>query len=85
MKYKFYDDPPELNLNDPIEWADIRKFTKEINWVAKNMSLDVNKLRVDDETFGDPVLFYRDRYMGYLDNLFYRALDVDDFEEWWGF
>ena len=85
MKYKFYDDPPELNLNDPAEWADGRKYTKEINWAAKNMNLDVNKFRVDDVTFGDPVLFYQDRCVGYLDNLFYRAFDVDDFEDWWCF
>lgn len=85
MKYKFYDDPPELRLNDPAEWADNRNYTKEINWVAKNMNLNVNKFRVDDETFGDPVLFYQDKYMGYLDNLFYRAFHVDDFSDWWYF
>ena len=85
MKYKFYDDPPELNLNEPAELVDSRKHTKEINWAAKNMNLDVNKFRVDDVTFGDPVLFYQGRYVGYLDNLFYRAFDVDDSSGWWCF
>jgi hypothetical protein len=85
MKRKFYDDPPKLEMASPCCWADKNQYTKEINWVAKHMFLDVNKFRVDDITFGDPVLFYCGKYMGYLDNLFYRAFDIDDFEDWWGF
>lgn len=86
MKRKFYDDPPELKIINPAShWAEGNKYTKEINWIAKNLELEVNKFTVDEMTFGDPVIFYQGKYIGYLDNLFYYAFDVDDFADWWGF
>ena len=87
MKYKFHEIPPQFTC-DAYDggWTDEpEKYIKEINWVAKGLGLEVNNFRVDDMTFGDPVLFYQNKYMGYLDNLFYIAFDVDDFEGWWGF
>ena len=87
MKYKFHEIPHRFTYSDNDDgWTDEpEKYIKEINWVAKGLGLEVNKFRVDDMTFGDPVLFYQSKYMGYLDNLFYRAFDVDDFEGWWEF
>lgn len=77
MKYKFYE--------EPSEWADKRQYTQEINWIAKNLNLKVSNFMVDDETFGEPVLFYEGKYFGYLDNRFYWCFDRDDFQEWWQF
>ena len=87
MKYKFHETPPEFPYDMcDSGWTDEpEKYIKEINWVAKNRNLDVNKFRVDDETFGDPVLFYEGKYFGYLDNRFYLCFDIDDFSDWWEF
>ena len=61
-------------------------YWKEVNWIAKNLGLDVNKFKIDDITFGgEPCIFYKDEYYGYLDNLFYECYDNDDFDSWWDF
>jgi len=86
VKYKFHEqDLPVFDL-DGSRWADRNTYIKEINWIAKNMNLDVNKFKIDDVTFGgEPVVFYSGKYFGYLDSLFYRCFDVDDWEGYWGF
>ena len=92
MKYKFHELEPSYEVSsDGCKWPDEacnntwKLFNKEINWIAKNLNKDVNKFRVDDETFGEPVMFYSGKYHGYLDSLFYEAFDVDDWSMYWGF
>ena len=86
MKYKFHEeDLPSYDSNGE-RWADKNLYTKELNWISKNMNLEVNRFRVDDVTFGyEPVIFYSGKYFGYLDSLFYACFDVDDWESYWGF
>lgn len=87
MKYKFHEEPPTLKTNDddrkwPEQACDnTHMFSKEICWIAKNLNLDVNKFRIDDMTFGDPVVFYDGKYFGYLLDDFYYAMDTDDWNE----
>lgn len=60
-------------------------YWKEVNWIAKNLGLDVNKFKIDDVTFGgEPCIFYKNKYYGYLDRFFYECYDNDDFNNWWG-
>lgn len=87
MKYKFHEPPEPFEL---IDWPDqaynnTKLYTKELCWIAKNSGKDFNKFRVDDETFGEPVIFYSGRYMGYLDAFFYRNFDLDAWLDWWEF
>ena len=87
MKYKFHETPP-VNDYDPKEgfWQDGNMYIKELNWISKNLGLDVNKFKVDDVTFGyEPAMFYAGKYFGYLDQFFYSYFDVDDWEGYWGF
>lgn len=92
MKYKFYELEPSYELSeDGRKWPEQacdntwKLFRKEINWIAKNLNKDVNKFKIDDMTFGDPVVFYDGKYFGYLLDDFYHAFDIDDWESWWGF
>jgi hypothetical protein len=86
VKYKFHEQAPEFDFDSEDGYSlEPELYTKEVNWIAKHLNFDVNKFKVNDMTFSDPVLFYKGQYMGYLDNLFYRAFDVDDFPEWWDF
>lgn len=92
MKYKFYELEPSYQLSEdgrkwPEEACDNtwKLFRKEINWIAKNLNKDVNKFKIDDMTFGDPVVFYDGKYFGYLLDDFYHAFDIDDWGSWWGF
>ena len=84
MKYKFHEELPSYDPNGEV-WANKESYIKEINWIAKNKGLDVNKFRVDDFTFGEPVVFYDGRYFGYLDSLFYYHFDTDDWDGYWDF
>lgn len=88
MKYKFHELEPSYELSaDGRKWPDEacsntwKLFRKEICWIAKNMNLDVNKFKVDDMTFGDPVVFYDGKYFGYLLDNFYYAMDTDDWSD----
>lgn len=84
MKYKFHEQSPSADFYE--DWADNRKYTKEINWICKNAKWDVNKIKIDDLTFGyEPVIFYKGQYAGYLDQWFYLCFEKDDFESYWGF
>jgi len=85
VKYKFHEE--NLPITDTTtEWADNRQYTKEINWVCKNAGWDVNKIKIDDLTFGYvPVMFYKGKYAGYLDQWFYLCFAEDDWESYWGF
>ena len=88
MKYKFHELEPSYELSsDGRKWPDeacnntFTLFWQEINWIAKNMNLDVNKFKVDDMTFGDPVVFYDGQYFGYLLRDFYLAMDMDEWSD----
>lgn len=84
MKYKFHEDLPSPDY--PTEqWADIRTYVQEVNWICKNAGWDFNKIKIDDTTFGEPVLFYKGQYAGYLDQYFYLCYDENDWETYWGF
>lgn len=83
MKYKFHELPE--TYEEDRDWSDNRNYTKEINWIAKNLNLDVNKFQVDDFTFGSPVVFYAGKYFGYLLQDFYYAMDTDDWKAYWEF
>lgn len=86
MKYKFHEIPDNLDPQGYLIREDNTKhYTKELCWICKNTGKDFNKFRVDDETFGEPVMFYKGRYHGYMDSLFYMAFDLDDFKMWWDF
>ena len=92
MKYKFHELEPSYEIaSDGRKWPEEacnntwKLFRKEINWIAKNLNKDVNKFKVDDMTFGDPVVFYDGKYFGYLDSFFYRYFDVDDWQDYWDF
>lgn len=90
MKYKFYETPLDIDYTDDDWPKDACKntwtrFNKEINWIAKNLNKDVRKFRVDDMTFGDPVVFYGDQYMGYLMDDFYEAMDKDAWLDYWSY
>lgn len=87
MKYKFHETPEPIEIS---QWSDncldnIKQYTKELCWICKHTGKDLHKFRVDDETFGEPVVFYSGSYMGYLDSLFYYAFDLDDWKTWWDF
>lgn len=87
MKYKFHEQPEHPDFG---EWSvsdhnDSKVYTKEICWICKNTGREFNKFRVNDETFCEPVLFYNNRYFGYLDQLFYMAFDLDDWDMCWDF
>jgi hypothetical protein len=90
MKYKFYE--TEFSASgDNRMWPEevfnntFVLFRKEVQWLSDNTGKEYNKFKVDDMTFGEPVVFYDGHYIGYLDSLFYYAMDVDCFEDWWGF
>jgi hypothetical protein len=91
MKYKFHEPKPSYEIaSDGRQWPEqacdnTKLFIKELNWIAKNTGKDFNKLRVDDMTFGEPVVFYSDKYMGYLDSIFYRCFDTDSWDEYWDY
>lgn len=88
MKYKFHEHPPSFVKPDDfweVDYPDRNLYLKEICWIAKNMGLEMALFRVEDMTFGDPVLFYNGKYFGYLDSYFYRCFDLDTFDDWWGF
>lgn len=87
MKYKFHEEPEPLEIS---QWPDncfdnTLQYTKELCWICKHTGKDFNKFRVDDETFGEPVMFYSGKYHGYLDSLFYEAFDLDDWKLYWDF
>lgn len=73
----------KVNLKQDAREDGIKIYWKEINWIAKNLSLEVNKFSVDCMTFSDPVVFYKEIYYGYLDDWFYQCYDKDDFITWW--
>lgn len=92
MKYKFHELEPSYEIaSDGRKWPDEacantwKLFRKEINWIAKNLNKDVTKFKVDDMTFGDPVVFYDGKYFGYLLDDFYYAMDTDDWDSYWLF
>lgn len=87
MKHKFYENPEPIEISN---WPDncfdnTKYYTKELCWICKNTGREFNRFRVDDETFGEPVMFYSGKYSGYLDSLFYEAFYLDDWELYWGF
>jgi len=85
MRYKFHEQAPAYESIER-DWADIRKYTKEVNWVCKNAGWDYNKVKIDGLTFGyDPVLFYKGKYAGYLDQYFYICFEANDWDSCWGF
>ena len=87
MKYKFHETPEPIEFRQWPEQSfdNTKQYTKELCWIAKNTGKDFNKFRVDDETFGEPVMFYSGKYAGYLDSLFYEAFDLDDWNMYWDF
>lgn len=73
-----------MTRNDQRTENTFTLYWKEINWIAKNLGLDVNKFKIDDITFGyEPVIFYKDEYYGYLDHRFYKFYDAGDFDAWY--
>ena len=63
------------------DWADSRFYQKEICYVSKRESIPVNKIRVDNKTFGEPVVFINKNgewcYTGYLDDEFYNEMEMN--------
>lgn len=85
MKYKFHEQPEDPDFGEWSEIDNTKQYTKELCWICKNTGKEFNKFRIDDQTFGEPVMFYSGKYMGYLDFLFYRAFIMDDWGEYWEF
>lgn len=87
MKYKFHEEPEPLEIS---QWPDncfdnTLQYTKNCaGSVSIQVKISINS-KVDDETFGEPVMFYSWKYMGYMDSLFYEAFDVDDWSMYWDF
>lgn len=88
MKYKFYEDTPNIpeTLSIDEEWVKYREsnthlYFKELSWIAKNTDTKASDYFVDDWTFGDPVVFHKvTGYWGYLLSDFYLYFDLDDWE-----
>lgn len=92
MKYKFHEQAPEYNSeHDSRVWPEDcysntwKVYKKEITWIARHLNKNIKSFKVDDMTFGDPVVFYEGKYLGYLMDDFYIALSEDDWGAWWGF
>ena len=61
------------------DWADSRLYQKEICFIAKRDDIPVRFVRIDNKTFGEPVVFIRKDgewvYAGYLDDEFYSEME----------
>lgn len=76
MKYKFHEEVPDIVLNSWNE-TDTRNFYKEINFIAKHLNINVNRIEIsENHPVGEDVIFVDGHYAGYLDFEFYTFMDT---------
>lgn len=87
MKYKFHEEVPDYKIHfSETEIQNPHAFSKEKNFIAKGAGCKVQEVVIDtDHPVGEYVIFVKGKYFGYLDSLFYKYFDQDDWEGYWGF
>lgn len=84
MKYKFYDNPPEVNTE---LYGDRCDFKQEISFISKMLGIAEKRIEIDGEHPCGEVIFIDSQYNGYLDNSFYNFMlhgidEYGDYAEW---
>jgi len=62
-------------FTDENQYADPLAYWKEINYISKKHNTPVASLKVNDQTFGEPVVFLNKEYLCYLDDSFYEEME----------
>lgn len=84
MKYKFHEQPPDIQDDEEEE----RNFLQEIHFISDYLGIDKSRIKISaDHPCGEDVIFIDGAYNGYLDNKFYDFMisGVDlygDFQFW---
>jgi hypothetical protein len=62
-------------FTDNNQYADPSFYWKEINYLSKKHDKPVANIKINDQTFGEPVVFINGEYFGYLDDIFYAEME----------
>jgi len=68
-------------FTDNNQYADPSFYWKEINYLSKKHDKPVTTIKINDQTFGEPVVFISGEYFGYLDGIFYAEMEKGISEE----